>query len=302
MPDLRDRPTDVRPSIHPAPPTLVRPLAAAYGWLVAALVAAATLYGLLADDPYRDVTALTRQTWRAQDAVTLAAVLVLLWAAHLARHGSLRAHVVTVGLFLWLTYGYAHLAVGAPFNRMFLVYLAILGLSGWAALDGLLRIDVTAVSASFARAPYRAAAWFLAVSGAGIALLWLGDIVPGLADGQPANLHLADLPNPTWVFDLAWIIPMAVGAAVLLWRRHAAGPVVAGALLVMLLVLSLAMLTIVPFALATGIDSDPDVGRQLVVFSVVFTLLGAIEAWLLGVGARRMTPVDRAWQRPSWWP
>ena len=40
------------------------------------------------DDAYRLVSPLTRQTWRDQDAVTLATVPVLLWATWRARAGS----------------------------------------------------------------------------------------------------------------------------------------------------------------------------------------------------------------------
>ena len=38
---------------------------------IGGLVIVATVYGLVAEDAYRMVSDLTRQTWRAQDAVTL---------------------------------------------------------------------------------------------------------------------------------------------------------------------------------------------------------------------------------------
>jgi hypothetical protein len=227
---------------------------------------------------------------------------VLLWATWRARAGSLGAHLVSVGILIWLTYGYAHLSIGAPFNTMFLVYLFVLTLAGFAMLDGLLRIDVAAAWPAFARAPRRATAWFLAIAGAGLAALWLSEIVVALPDGLPTNIHLSELPNPTWVLDLGWIIPSALAAAVMLRRRHPAGPVVAGAMLVMLLILSLTMLTVEPFALAAGLQSDPNAGKQLVVFSVLFTVLGAIETWLLALGRRRLGTVPQAWLRRGWWP
>ena len=56
-------------------------------------------------------------------------------------------------------------------------------------------------------------------------------------------------------------------------------------------------------SVAVGDDSPGDaaVASQLVVFSVVFGLLGAIEAWLLVVGGRRMLPGPVGWQRRGWW-
>jgi hypothetical protein len=266
------------------------------------LVVAATTYGLLSDDAYRLVTDLTRSTWRAQDAVTLACVPVVIWAAVRARSGSFPAHVLSVGLFTWFTYCYAHQAVGVPFNAMFLVYVAILALAGFATIDGIVRVDVVSTAPAFTRAPRRAASWFLAIAGVGIAGLWLSDIVPALPDGLPVNIHLAELPNPTWVFDLAWLIPWALAAAWMLHRRHPAAPVVSGVVLVMLLILSVAMLTVTPMALADGLGDDPTVRPQLVAFTVIFALLGGIEASLLVAARRRIGATPATWLRPGWWP
>jgi len=270
--------------------------------LICLLVIIATAYGLVVDDAYRLVSDLTRQTWRAQDLVTLASVPVLLWAAWQARKGSLPAHLVSVGVLFWLTYGYAHLSFGAPFNAMFLIYLSVLTLAGFAMLDGLLRMDVSVVSPAFARVPRRGTAWFLAIAGVGIAVLWLSEIVVAPPDGLPTNIHLSELPNPTWVLDLGWLIPTALGVAVLLRRRHPAGPVIAAALLVMLLILSVTMLMVVPLALAAGLGQDPVVRQQLVVFTFVFTILGSIETWLLACTRRRFGVVDGSWLRRGWWP
>lgn len=266
------------------------------------LVGAACLYGLLVADAYRDVPGLVRQTWRAQDAVTLVALGLLVVADVRARQGSLAAHIVRTGLLAWVAYCYAHLAVAVPFNPMFLLYVTALALSAFGLLDGLLRADVSATAAAFTRTPRRAAGWFLTIAGVGIAGLWLSDIALGLTGGTPANLHLAGLPNPTWVLDLAWIIPWAFGAALMLRRGHPAGPLVTGVLLVMLTVLSAAMLATTPFAAAAGLADDPVVRPQLVAFTVVFAILGAVEGWLLARGRRRMGTVPPGWARPSWWP
>lgn len=268
---------------------------------LAALAGAAAVYGLAAGDAYRPVSGITRASWLAQDAVTLAALPVLLLAAWRARAGSLAAHVVWTGLLVWLAYGYAHLAFGAPFNVMFLAYVALLGLAGTALLDALLRVDVTRFAAAYAAAPARPAAWLLAGGGVGIAALWLADIVPGMAGDPPAGVHLAGLPHPTWVLDLAWIIPLAIAAAVMLRRRHPAAPLVAGALLVMLLALSASMLAIVPFALAGGLQRQPGVAAQLVVFGLVFAALAAADGWLLAAAHRRRRLAPGPWRRASWW-
>jgi len=152
-----------------------------------------------------------------------------------------------------------------------------------------------------ARFPRRLATVFFAVAGVGIAGLWLSEIVPGMLGlASPPNLHLGGLPNPTWVLDLVWLIPWALAAAWQLRVRHPAGELNALVLLVLLAVLSVGMLAVTPFALAAGLAADPWAGPQLVAFSVVFGVLGVIEAALLAAGLRGQAgrPVRL---RPSWW-
>src|SRR5665647_1921189 len=62
-----------------------RPLPVVYMPLLGFLVMIAAVYGLVVNDAYRLVSFLTRETWRAQDAVTLATVPVLLWATWLSK-------------------------------------------------------------------------------------------------------------------------------------------------------------------------------------------------------------------------
>ncbi|HEX6325313.1 MAG TPA: hypothetical protein VFZ72_01980 [Jiangellaceae bacterium] len=279
-----------------------RPLSPAYFGALAVMVVAATVYGLVVEDAYRLVSVMTKETWRAQDAVSLTLVPVVLWSSRRARAGLLSAHLLTTGIALWWAYCYAHLSIGAPLNPLFLVYLAILLLAGFAALDGLLRLDVQALEPAFTRAPLRAATWFLALGGIGIGALWLSEIIAAWPEGLPPNIHLSELPNPTWVLDLAWIIPMCIAAAVLMRRQHPAGPALAAVMLLALLILSVSMLLVTPFAVAAGLHTDPEIRTQIVVFTGVFTALGAVELWLLVRGRRRLGRVTSAWLREGWWP
>lgn len=279
-----------------------RPLSPAYFGALAVMVLVATVYGLVVEDAYRLVSEMTQETWRAQDAVSLSLVPVILWSSRRTRARSLTAHLLTTGIALWWAYCYAHLSIGAPLNPLFLVYLAILLLAGFATLDGLLRLDVHAVEPAFTRAPLRAAAWFLALGGIGIGTLWLSEIIAAWPGGLPPNIHLSELPNPTWVLDLAWIIPMCLAAVVLMRRHHPAGPVLAAVMLLALLILSVSMLLVTPFAVAEGLHTDPEIRTQIVVFTVVFTALGAVELWLLLRGRRRLGSVPSAWLRDGWWP
>lgn len=274
------------------------------GWYVGVLVllvAVAAVVGLSGSDTYRGVPELLAQTWRAQDLANLVAAPLTVWAWQRARSGCLRAHLTALGLFFWFSYSYAHLAFAAPFGPTFLLDVAIVAMAGFALLDGLVRTDPGAVARHLAGAPHRRTGWFLVVSSVGIAGLWLADISLGFGGGTPVNLHLGLLPNPTWVLDLGWVIPMAAAAGIGLIRGRYWAPLLAAPTLVALAVLSVAMLALTPVALAAGLGSDPTVRPQLVAFSVVFTVLGAAEGWIIARSARTAAP-ESGWLRDRWWP
>jgi len=104
------------------------------------------------------------------------------------------------------------------------------------------------------------------------------------------------------VLDLGWIIPWALAAAWMLRRHHPAGPILAGVILVMLFILSVAMLTVTPVALLDGLGDNPEVRPQLIAFTVIFTVLGVIEALLLATTRHQLSTLPDHWMQPGWWP
>ena len=272
----------------------------AFGILLPLVVVAAAGYGLIVPGAYAGVTELQRQTWRAQDAVNLIAAVALCLSSGRSTAGSWRGHLVQLGLLGWLAYCALHLAIGAVFSPVFLLYLAVIGLAGFGLLDGLIRVELTerSVLPGF---PNRPMAIFLAVGGTGIAGLWLSEIVPGILGlARPANLHLSGLPNPTWVLDLVWLIPWALAAARKCWRSQPSAQLVSVPLLVLLGMLSVSMLAVIPFGLNAGLGTDPVAGPQIVVFSVVFSVLGLAEAALIA-GCLRGGAGLAVELRDSWW-
>jgi hypothetical protein len=120
--------------------------------------------------------------------------------------------------------------VVAPFNDVFLLYVAAIGLASYGLLNGLVRLDI------------RAAA-----------------------------------------------------TGILLFRGHAAGPVLASLLLVKMVILGLALLFMNAFVWA-------DTGSANAGESVIWALVEAVAAgWLIAV-FRRMQSRRDAWLRPTLWP
>src|SRR5256885_9755807 len=129
-----------------------------YSVLLAALLVTACGYGLLNPHAYRLPTNLVAQA-RGADLLTLLVAPMLVWASWWGRRGSLRAHLLWLGLLAYVAYTYAEYAFGTPYNDAFPAYVAVLGLSTYGLFDGLLRLDMDAVSPAFASVPRRTAAW-----------------------------------------------------------------------------------------------------------------------------------------------
>jgi hypothetical protein len=112
------------------------------------------------------------------------------------------------------------------FNRLFLVYVAVLGLSFWALAGAAAGVDVDRVGRAFnRRRRYSAHAVYLTASGLLFGALWLSEIVPATIAGvAPQGLTDVGLPvNPVHVLDLAFVLPAMIVTAWLLWKHHALG-------------------------------------------------------------------------------
>lgn len=291
---MADAMVSARPAASASPPSAsARPLPIGYTLVLAAVVAAATLYGLLAEQAYR-VSEGVLENWpqvaRGQDLLTLMTLPFLVWSAVTARSGSLKAHLMWLGLVLYYAYTYVMYAF-APYNDAFLAYVAIMGLSSYGLLDGLLRIDVRTAAPAFGAAPRRAAGWYLI----GVAVLftgmWLAMVAPAIPGDLPSGRMYYDIPSAVHILDLAFVLPLVLAAGVMLLRGHPAGTVLAGTVMCMKAVLALAMLSM-SFAF---LDS-PNPGEV-----TLWTVIAVVSAGWIVLGARRSARPPDPWLRTSLW-
>src|SRR3990172_5342244 len=105
--------------------------------LIAVLATLTSAGGLLLEGLYRD-NIFVISAWKGNDIVTLfIAVPILVAAMIFSRRGSLKAQLVWMGALDYMLYNYAFYLFAARFNAMFLVYVALLGLSIFALIFGL---------------------------------------------------------------------------------------------------------------------------------------------------------------------
>ncbi len=199
--------------------------------VVLALIASAG--GLLLDDLYRD-NAFVRTTWLGNDAVTLfLAIPILVAAMVFSRRGSLKAQLIWLGALDYMLYNYAFYLFGSAFNAFFLIYAALLGLSIFALIIGMVNLDVEEIHRQFhAHTPVKWIGGYFLFVASGLSLIYVAQSMAFVATGQlPAIVTITEHPtNVVFALDLTLLIPwMAVGAMWLM-KRKPWGYVIAGIL------------------------------------------------------------------------
>jgi uncharacterized Tic20 family protein len=190
---------------------------------IAALVTLASLLGLFASWPYRQET----ENWvlqaRGQDMGNLVAAVVLVVSVIRMRAGSSWAAQLWMGTLFYLLYAYVVYAFAVHFDRLFLVYVAVLGLVFYSLIAALPISGRHSVGRTGRGRLF--AAWVLIGTGALFALLWLSELIPATATGQPpASLEVAGLiVNPIHVVDLSVVLPGMIVIGVLGLRGSETG-------------------------------------------------------------------------------
>jgi hypothetical protein len=175
-------------------------------FLLVALVTVTSLLGLLTPWPYATESEIWRLQARGQDLGNLLAVAVLLAAVACARRASLAAAQLWLGALLYLAYAFVLYSFDVHFGRLFLPYVACLGMSAYGLMFGLAGIRNRRAPLP---EPTKSVRWVVAAIAILFAVLWLSSIVPATITGQtPSQLVEAGLAsNPVHVLDLALVLP-----------------------------------------------------------------------------------------------
>jgi hypothetical protein len=191
------------------------------------------------------------------------AVPVLIVGLVTSARGSVRGRAALIGALAYLTYNATLFVYATPFNELFLVYVALLGLALWTLVSALL--DPMPAFSARTPMPERGIAGFILGVVALNALAWLSFVVPDLGEDPPGFLGGTGLiTNPIYVQDLAIWLPALTIVAVLLWRHRPRGAFLAGAGLVFWMIE------------ATGVAVDQWFGHRAAPTSDVATLGGVV--------------------------
>ncbi len=254
---------------------------------VAILLAIAAGNGVFVNGLYRDNANFASQAI-GQDLISLLVALpALIISAILTHHGSARARLIWLGMLVYLVYSYMIAAFEVRFNSLFLVYVALLGSSLYALIGGLTTADIAAIKSSFTdKTPVRTVSVYLGVLMVLFYFLWLNEVLPTLLAGKiPQSIVDNGTPtNAVHALDMAWMLPAFGITAVSLWRRRALGYTLAGATLLFISLLALAVLSMVLFMIRQG---HAVAVPQVAIFVVLFAAsLGMLIWFMKGMQSR----------------
>jgi hypothetical protein len=245
----------------------------------ALLVLLASVSGIFLKSIYARETLSWALQGIAQDIVNLIAVVVLFIAAYFVNKGSIKAFLVWSGVLLYLLYAYSIYAFDIHFNSLFLVYVAILGLSFYALVSSVIQMHFNDLHASFFANPLaRVVRVFLLVLGIVFCLLWLREDIAALVTGViPPSVTEANLPtNPVHILDLGLYLPAMLITAVLLWRKNLLGFLLAGPLLVFSVLMGTAILSIFLVTGSQGIATSVGIEAFVALIIVVSLVLSVL--------------------------
>src|SRR5512143_2898780 len=118
--------------------------------LAAILAIGGNVIALSVDSIYASLTPSFLPQALAQDIASLAIVSpAWLILAALALGGSLRAHLLWLGVLTFTIYNYVIYTLSVPFGPLFLLWVAVLGLSLYALIGGITAADHETIAFSF---------------------------------------------------------------------------------------------------------------------------------------------------------
>lgn len=189
-------------------------------WFVVALPAlAASVWGVINPEIYNEVAAENVIPGMiSQDLITIVASVALLLFSLLKTKNS-KIQIIPLSLLAYLFYGYAIYGLEQIYNSWYIVYLAIMTLSFWALIYGLLSLDTKVIHL------LQPALWLKYLT-AGFSLfipllfyfLWISQLIPLMQSGDRIDYTFS-----IFILDMVLVLPAFLVSAFLILKKNALG-------------------------------------------------------------------------------
>lgn len=153
------------------------------------------------------------------------AIPALIISFMIARKGVLKARLFFMGVTLYILFTYTIYTFFAMYNRLYIVYVAIMGLAFYTLILSLKQTDKIKVKALFKdNYPNKLVGGFMVTAASLMTLFWLKTILPTLLFNEfpTENLGQSTTLVP-YAIDLAFVLPLAFTMGIKLYRKKAEG-------------------------------------------------------------------------------
>jgi hypothetical protein len=237
------------------------------------LVIAAGIAGIFFRNTYSQETASWAVQGVGQDLANLiVAVPTLIVSALLIHKGAKAALFIWLGTTIFLVYTFVLYCFALHFNSLFLVYCGVLSLSFYAIVSVLTPLDKSAVKDWFdEKRTNNFAVYYLVIISILFFMLWMKQIVPALAAGEPPRELKENglLTNPVHVLDLCFFLPGSVISAILLKKKNSLGYLFAPALTIFCAMMALTISLLVVVMKLNAVASDVSIAVPIFVVALI---------------------------------
>lgn len=165
-----------------------------------------------------------------------------------------KLNIIKLGYYTIFTYYSASLAFGTIMNEMFLVYICLFSLSMFMLICALIKVDFTKIEKTLKiKNISRGHFVFLIIAGLSVSV-WLFEIFGVIINGRPSEIIGMMSTEPTFVIDLAVVLPSCFASAMLLKKRKAFGVILSLMMMSLLAAVGLIVTSQTLFQIYFGIE------------------------------------------------
>lgn len=218
--------------------------------------------------------------FKGQDAVVLfLGVPLLIITIILALRGSTVGQLLMMGILGYFLYVYASMALGASYNRLFLLYIIIFSASLFAFIQTFASVDLDLIATRIPdQLPIRGLAIFMCSSGLITLFVWGAPLVTALISGGAPERMDSYTTMVTFALDLAVITPATIVCAILVLKGEPLGYAISMPLLMTIILLAPQIILSTIFQKSAGV---PFTRAEMVGPVTGFVILGLLATWLI---------------------
>jgi len=155
----------------------------------------------------------------SQDVITIFASLTLLVLSVITRPGNVKLQIIALSMLSYLFYSYGIFVIEQFYNELYLVYIAIFGLSFWSLVYGLVSLDQKKYQKfQLPKLVKILSIGFLCFIPILFYLLWISQLTPVMRTGDQIEFAYS-----IYILDMAFILPALLISAWMMIRDQRLG-------------------------------------------------------------------------------